>query len=296
MRAARLVTAGQQARFALADLPDPIAGPDEVVVDVVAAALNRRDWWRYRDETTPVPITLGSDASGRVSAVGDGVDVGLLGENVVINATLGWAHGEHVPGPSFEILGSPRDGTFAEKVVVPADNIAPKPDRLSWEHAAALGSEVWVTTSSPEKLGRLLGLGARGGALYTDANWHNVLARKVDGRFDAAIDSWGGSGWQSILPLIKRGGTLVNFGDTARDTATITVSEIYWAWRSIVGTTMGSPDEYHALLRHVQAHDWVPAIDSVFHLDDIESAARRLTYPERFGKVVLRTSGLGRGD
>lgn len=47
---------------------------------------------------------------------------------------------------------------------------------------------------------------------------------------------------------------LVNFGDTGGETSTISVAEIYWAWRSIVGTTMGSPEEYRALLDHVAGH------------------------------------------
>ena len=157
--------------------------------------------------------------------------------------------------------------------------------------AAALGSGVWVTTSSREKLHRLIGLGARDGVLYTDGDWSEQLRAKVRDGFDAAIDSWGGPGWQSILPTIKWGGVLVNYGDTAQETATITVSDVYWAWRSIMGTTMGSPEEYRALLGHVATASWSPAIDSVFTLSDIEAAAGRLTEPARFGKVVLTTKG-----
>src|SRR5438874_5127843 len=124
MRAAHLVRCGEPPQFSLVDQPDPAPGAGEVVVDVVAAALNRRDWWLWREDATAVPVILGSDAAGRVSAVGEGVGAELVGREVVVNPTLGWAAGEHVPGETFEILGSPRAGTLAERVVVPVENIA----------------------------------------------------------------------------------------------------------------------------------------------------------------------------
>jgi zinc-binding alcohol dehydrogenase/oxidoreductase len=85
-----------------------------------------------------------------------------------------------------------------------------------------------------------------------------------------------------------RGGVLVNYGDTGGDEATIPVAAIYWHWRSLIGTTMGSPSEFRALCRHVGAGSWRPAIDSVHPLAELSVAARRLLAPERFGKVVLR--------
>lgn len=336
MKAARLVRGGEPPRFTSMEMADPVPGDGDVVIDVVCAALNRRDWWLWRDAAAAVPVTLGSDAAGRVSAVGPDVDAAWIGREVVINPALGWARGERVPGPAFEILGSPRDGTLAERVMVPVENVAPKPARLSWEEAAALslagltawratvtcarvaagrrllvtgagsgvatsvvqiaaalGCEVWVTTSSPGKLQRLAALGARGGVLYTRSDWGDELRDAAGGGFDAAVDSWGGSGWQSILPSLNRGGLLVNFGDTGAETATVPVADVYWAWRSIVGTTMGSPEEYDALLEHVDSESWSPVIDSVFELDDIDAAARRLTDLDRFGNVVL-TTGVAR--
>jgi zinc-binding alcohol dehydrogenase/oxidoreductase len=300
------------------------------MVAVQAAALNRRDWWIWRRPTTPMPVTLGSDGAGRVVAVGHGVDQALLGEAVVIYPTFGWPRGAPVPDASFEILGSPRPGTFAERIVVPVENVVRKPARLSWEEAAALnlagltawravvtcarvrpgdrvlvagagsgvatfavqiaaalGAEVWVTTSSAAKLNRLVELGARGGVLYRDDGWPEQLSERSGGAMDAAIDSWGAEGWQRILPTLRWGGVLVNYGDTGGETATVGVSDVYWAWRSILGTTMGSPDEFDALLAHVDATDWGPAIDSVFPLDALGSAAARLTASDRFGKVVL---------
>jgi zinc-binding alcohol dehydrogenase/oxidoreductase len=333
MRAMRLVKPGDLPAFREVDVAEPVAGDGEVVVRIVAAALNRRDWWIWREASAVAPVTLGSDAAGVVSAVGAGVETVSVGDEVVINPTLGWNPGEHVPTETFEILGSPRDGSFADRVVVPVVNVAPRPAGLSWEESAALnlagitawraaitcagagegrrvlvtgagsgvatfavqiavavGSDVWVTTSTQAKLERVRELGASGGVLYSQPDWGSSLREAAGGGFDAVIDSWGADCWPDALRALRWGGVLVNFGDTGGESSTIPVSEVYWSWRSIVGTTMGSPEEYRALLEHVSTHAWRPVIDSVHALEDIDAAARRLLDRDRFGKVVLRVS------
>jgi zinc-binding alcohol dehydrogenase/oxidoreductase len=69
---------------------------------------------------------------------GPGVDATWLGREVVINPSLHWGAAKRAQGPYFQILGLPRHGTLAEKVAVPAEQLAAKPGHLSWEEAAAL--------------------------------------------------------------------------------------------------------------------------------------------------------------
>jgi zinc-binding alcohol dehydrogenase/oxidoreductase len=280
MRAARLSLAGSEHRFDICDVPDPQPGADEVVID----------------------------------------------------PTLNWGEDERAASPGFDILGSPSQGTFAERVVVKAGNVHPRPATLSWEESAAfplagltawratvtcagaapdrrllitgggsgvstfcvqianaLGAEVWVTSGSDAKIARCIELGARGGFRYDDPEWPQQVLEATGGRgVHAVVDSFGGPGWARALRALARGGVLVNYGDTGGDEATIPVAEIYWQWRSLIGTTMGSPREFRALREHLAAGHWRPAIDSVYDLDDIADAARRLTAPDRFGKVVLQ--------
>ena len=334
MRAARLTLAASEPRFEIAELPDPVAGPGEVVIDLVTAALNRRDWWIWREPSTPVPVTLGSDGAGRVAAIGAGVEEIAPGDEVVIDPALAWGDDEGAAAETFDILGSPTEGTFAERVVVPAINVHPKPAALSWEEAAAfplagltawratvtcagaapgrrllitgggsgvstfclqiaraLGAQVWVTSGSDAKIARCVELGAEGGFRYDDPEWpQQVLAATGGEGVDAVVDSFGGAGWAQALQALRRGGAIVNYGDTGGETATIPVMDVYWAWRSLIGTTMGSPREFRALCAHMQTGAWRPSIDSVHPLGDIAVAARRLTEPDRFGKVVLRIS------
>jgi NADPH:quinone reductase-like Zn-dependent oxidoreductase len=331
VRAQRLVAFGDPPRFELWDMADPAAGPGQAVVALRAAALNRRDPWVW---TTPgycaLPVTLGSDGAGVVSAVGQDVDTFAPGDEVVIDPTLNWGPNEEHPLPEFDILGAPMDGTFAEQVVVPAANLARKPVRLTWPEAAAInlgglaawraavtcagaapgrtllvtgagsgvssfviqiaaacGARVFVTTSTEEKLDRARSLGAAGGASYRDPEWPELILSLAAGELDAAVDSYGGPSWEGAVRTLRTGGTLVSFGDTSGPETTLTTAEVYWRWRTVRGTSMGSPREYRAMLAHVESATWRPAIDSVFALEEIADAARRLDAPDRFGKVVL---------
>ena len=111
-------------------VPDPVPGPGEVLVELRTAALNRRDLLVCKGTYPfPLPLVPGSDGAGIRRDTG---------EEVVINPALDWGDREAAFGPDFQILGGPRDGTYAELVVVPETNCSPKPARLSWEEAAAL--------------------------------------------------------------------------------------------------------------------------------------------------------------
>ena len=143
------------------DHPDPEPGPDEVVVELRAAALNRRDTYVVSGtQPHPVPFVPGSDGAGVRRDTGD---------EVVILPSLAWGVREDAPGPGFRILGGPDDGTFAELVKVPRENVFPKPRRLSWEEAAALplaGLTAWRAIFGRGRLRSdetVLVLGAGGG-------------------------------------------------------------------------------------------------------------------------------------
>jgi zinc-binding alcohol dehydrogenase/oxidoreductase len=123
----------------LDSVPDPEPGPGEVLVALRAAALNRRDVFvRKGVAPSPLPVILGSDGAGVVRALGAGVSGVSEGDEVVILPSLGWGGGEDAPEPGFRILGGPDDGTYAELIRIPADNVRPRPSRLSWEESAAL--------------------------------------------------------------------------------------------------------------------------------------------------------------
>ena len=129
-----------ESKIQLVQIPKPVCQPNEVLLRIKAAALNHRDEWCRKGLYPNIQdgIVLGSDGAGIVEEVGTEIDRELLGQEVMLNPALHWGDNERAQGKNFEIIGMPRNGTFAEYVAVPADRIFPKPSHLSWEEAAAL--------------------------------------------------------------------------------------------------------------------------------------------------------------
>ena len=107
-------------------------GPDEVVVQIKAAAVNRRDYWITLGMYPGIklPCVLGSDAAGIVTICGEGVDATWLNREVIIDPGLSWGDSPDAQGPQFNILGLPTDGTFATEVVVPVTQLHVRPEHL----------------------------------------------------------------------------------------------------------------------------------------------------------------------
>lgn len=139
MQAIVLSETGGPEVLGLREVPNPVAGPGEVVVALRAAALNRRDVYLRRGiAPSPLPVIPGSDGAGIIRSLGAGVGGVETGDEVVILPSLEWGDEQAAPGPGFRILGGPDDGTYAPLVRVPAANVYPKPSGWSWQEAAAL--------------------------------------------------------------------------------------------------------------------------------------------------------------
>ena len=140
MKAAILRAHGEADQIEYGDWPDPVAGPGEVVIDVRAASLNRRDWWIMRNPARgAAPCILGSDAAGVVRSVGAGVTRWAPGDEVIVYAATGWGDREDAPSADFEIFGIPRQGVFAEQALLPEECVFAKPAHLSFAEAACIG-------------------------------------------------------------------------------------------------------------------------------------------------------------
>jgi NADPH:quinone reductase-like Zn-dependent oxidoreductase len=147
MKAIALRAHGGPEVVKLEELPEPVAGPGEVVVAVKAAALNHLDIWvrtGWPGLKLAWPHVLGSDVAGVVESVGPGVTDPKPGDEVVVNPSLGCGRcerclaGEENLCRRFSILGEHQSGGQAERLAVPARNVLPKPRNLSFEEAAAV--------------------------------------------------------------------------------------------------------------------------------------------------------------
>jgi NADPH:quinone reductase-like Zn-dependent oxidoreductase len=137
MRAVKIFKQTAVNEIMLSEVDDPHPAPGEALIRLKAAALNHRDLYFF-DTPIDTPIILGSDGSGIVEAVGDGVETWQSSDEVVIYPSLDWGEGEDAFSSDFTILGGPRDGTLAEMIAIPAGNIYRKPKVLSFEESATL--------------------------------------------------------------------------------------------------------------------------------------------------------------
>lgn len=319
MQAVRVHEAGE---LVLETVPDPVPAAGEVLVELRAAALNRRDLLVRRGVYPfPLPLVPGSDGAGVRRDTG---------EEVVIFPSLSWGEAEDAPGPDFQILGGPRDGTYAELIAIPEENVYPKPARLGWEEAAALplagltawralfargglrqgetllvlgagsgvstvavqlaaqaGARVLVTSSSQEKIERAIALGAEAGVLYTEGDWAAAAKELAGGSgVDVVLDSVGTT-WADSLRTLRPGGRAVVFGGTGGTEVELQVRPLYLQQLSLLGTTMGSPRDFAALLRVLEGAPWRPVVDSVLPLAEAGAAQARMESGGHFGKLVL---------
>ncbi len=301
------------------DVDDPVPGPGEVLVELRTAAVNRRDLL-VRNPPGPayqfdLPLIPGSDGAGVRRDTG---------EEVVIYPGLGWGPREDAAGPDWRILGGPDDGTYAELVKVPAENVFAKPKRLSWEEAAGFPLAALTAYRALFEVGGLTGddsvliLGAGSGVstiavslaaqagcrvLVTSSSQEKIDRAKelgaaggvlyteegwaeAAGPVDVVLDSVGTT-WRESLKALRRGGRLVVYGGTGGPEVTLDVRALYLNWQSIRGTTMGSRRDFEGLMRMVESGRWAPVIDSVRPLAGAEAAHDRMMAGEHFGKLVL---------
>ena len=129
MKAVRIHEDGGPEVLRYEDVEDPVAGEGEILIRLHAASLNHLDCWvRQGLPSVPKPRILGADGSGVVEALGPGADGVGEGDRVVINPGL---------DDGARIVGEHMDGTHAQLVAVPAANVYPIPEGLSFEEAAA---------------------------------------------------------------------------------------------------------------------------------------------------------------
>ncbi len=314
------------------DVEKPTLESGEVLVEIKAAALNRRDWWITQGKYAGIkyPSILGSDCSGIVAEVGADVDQNWMGKEVIINPGNNWGDHPEYQQKEFKILGLPDDGTFAEYVKTGAEYLYPKPAHLTWEQAAAIplaglsayralftkgkavkgdkvlivgvgagtgsfalqfalaaGCQAFVTSGSGEKIEAAKVLGAAAGVSYKAQDWAEQL-KHLAGGFDVIIDSALGEGFAKLLDLCNPGARIVFFGGTAGNLPELNARKIFWKQLSLLGTTMGTQEDFKAMLDLINEHKIVPVVDEVFPLAIAEQAVRKMDNSAQFGKIVLK--------
>ena len=317
MRAVTLPTYGGPEALVLSEVPDPVAGPGEVLVEVTASAVNRADllqrqgFYEPPAGASPYP---GLECSGTIRALGEGV--------------AGWEVGD-------EVCALLSGGGYAEQVAVPIGQLMPLPEGVSLLHAAALpevtctvwsnvfglaqlqpgerllvhggtsgigtmaiqlgvqyGCEVTVTVGSPAKAARALELGASRAVLYKDEDFVEA------GPFDVVLDNMGASYLGRNVQVLATGGRLVVIGLQGGLRGELDLGMLLGKRAAVHATSLRARPaaEKAGIVAAVLAGVWpwiasgavVPVIDSVLPLEQVADAHRLLEASKHVGKVLLQ--------
>ena len=150
------------------------------------------------------------------------------------------------------------------------------------------GAQVWAVTSGTANVTRARELGAQVVIDRTEEDWVEAVKRSTDGRgVDLVIDSVGEAMWDGIVRSLAVMGRVVCYGATAGPKVSLDLRHVFWKQLSVLGATMGTPEEFREAMTHVFEGRVAPAIDGVLPLDRIREAHERLESGAAFGKIVI---------
>jgi zinc-binding alcohol dehydrogenase/oxidoreductase len=310
------------------DVPDPEAGPGEVLVRLRAASLNHLDIWVRRGlPSVPKPRILGADGSGVVEALGEGVNGFEPGQRVVVNPGL--EHGDRIT-----VVGEHTDGTHCELIALPARQLHLLDEQLSWEQAAAfplvyetayrmlvtkaglqegewvlvwgigggvataafeiaraLGARTVVTSSSDAKLEQARAWGADVAVNHATGDVVAAVKEATGAGAHVVVEHVGEATWRTSLACARPAGRVVVCGATTGPNPPANLHRIWWKQLVVYGSTMGSGEDFLGAYDLVQSGRARVHIDRVFPLAEIRAAHERLEAGEQLGKIVLSIPG-----
>jgi NADPH:quinone reductase-like Zn-dependent oxidoreductase len=156
--------------------------------------------------------------------------------------------------------------------------------------AKAMGAWVCATTGGPEKVEKVRRLGADHVIDYkAEPEWSKAafLASGKTG-YDVVIDSVGQATFKGSVRALRNGGRFVTCGATTGPVGELDLRLVFWKQLSILGSTMGVPQDLKDALQMVRSGHLRVFVDSVWPLDQAKEAQAKMERGEQFGKIVLK--------
>ncbi len=169
------------------DVDQPILSHTDVLIKLKASAINHHELWtlKEKDLKSDSDIIMGSDGAGIIEEVGAGVNHLKKGDKVIINPSINWGANDRVQEQNYEILGFPKQGTFAEYISIDYLYVYHKPEHLSFQASAALplagltAYRALFTRGEFENNNRILITGIGGGAALFALSFAVALGAEV---------------------------------------------------------------------------------------------------------------------
>jgi putative PIG3 family NAD(P)H quinone oxidoreductase len=317
MRAVTLPAYGGLEALVLADVDPPVPRPGEVLVDVVATAVNRADLLQrmgFYDPPAGSSPYPGIECSGVVRALGEGVEGWSVGDPVCA-LLVGGGYAEQVAVPAGQLLPVPEGVSVVEAAALPEvactvwSNVVQLARLRAGEHllvhgggsgigthaiqvGKALGATVTVTVGSPEKAARALVLGADRAVRYKDEDFVEA------GPYDVILDNMGAAYLDRNVTALATDGRLVVIGLQGGVKGELNLGALMGKRGTVHATTLRArpPAEKAVVVQAVREHVWplvergqvVPVVDRVLPLEQVAEAHRVVEASEHVGKVVLQ--------
>jgi NADPH:quinone reductase-like Zn-dependent oxidoreductase len=297
------------------DVADPTPGEGEVLIELRAAGLNHLDVWiRKGLPSVSKPRILGADGAGVLAGTNERVVInpGIMrgGRMQIVGETMDGTHAELIALPRDFVHPIPGDLSFEEaaafplvfltayRMLVPRAQLQAGEWVLIWgigggvataalSIAKALGARVIVTSSSDEKLARSRDLGADAAVNH---GTEDVVARVKEvtgGGAHVVIDDVGEATWKRTLDAARPEGRIVVCGATSGPNPPAALHRVWWKQLSILGSSMGTPEDFRNVYELIAAGRARPVVDRVFPLAEARAAHERLEAGEQLGKIVL---------
>jgi zinc-binding alcohol dehydrogenase/oxidoreductase len=314
-------------RYEEAPDPEPRAG-EVLIELRAASLNRLDVWVRRGLPSVPKPRILGADGAGTVHALGAGVEGLAAGDAVVINPGLDHGDGritvvgEHMDGTHCELIAVPATNVYpipaglsfeeaaafplvfetAYRMLATKARLQPGEWVLVWgigsgvataaaAIAKALGARVVATSSSDEKLERAVDLlGVDATINHASADVRAELTAVLDGAsgVDVVVEHVGQDTWATSLAVARPEGRIVVCGATSGPNPPAQLHRIWWKQLTILGSTMGTKEDFEGAYELVATGRARPVVDSVFPLAEARAAHERMEAGDHLGKIVLR--------
>jgi NADPH:quinone reductase-like Zn-dependent oxidoreductase len=153
--------------------------------------------------------------------------------------------------------------------------------------AKAASANVYITSGSDEKLEKAMKMGAKGGYNYKKQSTYDELW-KTKGGFDLIIDSAGGDQLNNYIKMLRSSGKIVFYGATNGNPSKVDFYRMFWYQLSLLGSTMGSDQEFSEMLTFVSKYQIRPLVDSIRPFSKIVESFQDVTKPNKVGKIVFQ--------
>ncbi|MGW0231725.1 NAD(P)H-quinone oxidoreductase [Actinopolymorpha singaporensis] len=323
MRAVVLEGAGGPEVLTLRDVPDPEPGPGEVVVDVVAAGVNRADIMQRQGNYPPPPGASdipGLECSGRIAALGPDVDGFAVGDEVCA-LLAGGGYAEKVAVPAGQVLPRPEGVSLVEAAALPEAvctvwsnvfmlaGLQPRETLLvhggasgigttAIQLATALGARVLATAGGPAKCAACRDLGADVAIDYREQDFVEVVRDATDSHgADVILDIVGGPYLDRNVSTLATEGRLVVIGMQGGRKGELDLGRLLVKRAAVIATGLRARPvaEKAAIVASVRENVWPlvadghlrPVVDRVVPIDQVAEAHGVLDRGEQVGKVLL---------